>query len=76
MKVQVVALVKAQLAAPKKIQDQETKELVEIASVIYDLEKIQATIKPLGPKEHYHKLYAFRAAVKLNSILKKRRGSP
>ena len=50
MKGQLEAVVKAQLSASKNIQEQETKDIVEIAYVISDLEKIQETIKPPGPK--------------------------
>lgn len=76
MKGHAAALFKAQLAASKNIQEQETKELGEIASVFSDLEKSQAIIKPPRPKEDYHKVSAVSTALNINAILKKRRGIP
>ena len=70
------ALVKAKLAASKKSQEQETKEIGEIASIFYDLAKSQATIKPPRPKEDEHEVSTVSAAFNLNTILKKRQGSP
>ena len=76
MKRQVEDLVKAKLAASKKIQEQETKDIGEISSIFYDLAKSQATIKTYRPKEDDHKVSTVSAAFKLNAIFKKHRGSP
>ena len=76
MKGQVEALVKAKLAASKKSQEQETKEISEISYIFYDLAKSQTTIKPSRPKEDEHEVSTVSAAFNLNTILKKRQGSP
>ena len=75
MKGQVEALVKAQLAASKNNQEQDTKDIREISSVFSDLAKSQTTIKPPGPKGDDHEVSDISTAVKLKDILQKSQGS-